>query len=412
MFKFLFRVKFLISGLAVTIFCACVHLATATEITVTCNILTTNYCYIEKEVEVKLDDTLKFDVENAESITALDFVQGSKLETVPAGIFKVFPALEKLFVSDTEIRSLQTDRFEGANNLKVLNIFNNEIEEIPSRVFSNLPETVEILLMSNKISTIEDYAFEGMTKLEVLRLSDNRIRKLTKLAFAGAPKIESIVLDSNAIDTIEDGAFNLPSLKTLRIVNNKLTTLSDAMFTGASLLQEVYFAVNQVTRIGKAFNECKKLRLLVLNQNPIEDVELTSLAGITDLDTIYLDGTKLTLSNDIESSATSDSKLKTISINDNHLSTTRLFKHLSIFGRLEKIFASSNQFAAMDDADKIKEYFPNIKQIGLDNNAPSLCGWISDNESNLKNVSAWSSQEDGELCRSADFQFYREGLRE
>lgn len=395
---------FNLSGLLIFVCATLVHIGSTIELSVTCNIITTDYCFIDKEIELKLDDTLKFVVENAETIKALDIVQGSQLVTLPPGIFKTFPAMEKLFVSDLEISVLLPDRFEGADKLKVLNIYNNRIETIPGRVFINLPSTEEVLLMDNNIETIQDNAFDGMTKLKILRLGNNRIRSLGRLAFAGATNLRLLVLDSNQIDTIEEGAFSLPNLEKLYITNNKLTILSDFLLMGAPLIQQVYLDNNEIVRIGKAFSDCNKLTILSLSRNPIEDIQLSTLTALKDLNTVFMEHTKLKLPEEVSESAPTDSKLKMIWLSGNNLSSPDIFKHLSIFGQLEQIYANANRFPTINDAAKIKNYFPGIKRLGLAVNVPPLCDWITENELFLKGVSVWSTNSDGSGCKSADYQ--------
>lgn len=390
-----------LSGLLILL-CAFVHLGSTTELSVKCNILTTDYCFIDKVIDLELNDTLKFTVENAETIKALDIVQGSKLVTVPAGIFKTFPAMEKLFVSDLEIKVLQRDRFEGAEKLKVLNIYNNQIEVIPSKVFINLPNVVEVLLMNNKIETIQDNAFDGMTHLEMLRLGNNRIRSLVRLAFAGATNIRLLVLDGNQIDTIEEGALSLPNLEKLYITNNKLTMLPDNLLIGAPVIQGVYLDNNEIVHIGKAFSGCDKMTILSLSRNPIEDIQLSTLAALKDLNTVYLENTKLKLPE--TATVPTESNLKTIWLSGNELSSPDFLQQLSIFSKLEQIYAMDNKFATINDVEKIRNYFPEIRRFGLASNVPTLCGWINDNELYLKNVSVWSTKDNGTSCRSADFK--------
>lgn len=390
------------SGLLVFL-CAFVHLGSTVELTVTCNILTNNYCFIDKPIELKRDDTLKFIVENADTIRALDIVQGSKLVTVPSGIFRTFPAMEKLFISDLGISVLLADRFEGANKLKVLNIYNNKIEVIPSRVFMNLRNTEEMLLMSTAIQTIEDNAFDGMEKLDVLRLSNNRIRSLGRLAFAGTPSIRVLVLDGNNIDTIEEGALSLPNLEKLYLTNNKLTRLSDTLLVGAPMIQRVYLDLNEITRIGRAFSDCNKLTILSLSRNPVEDVNLSEIATLENLDTLFLEYTKFKLPMEIPTSLQSVSKLKKIWLSGNDLSSPDILRQLSIFGQLEEIYIMENRFPVINDVDKIRSYFPTIKRLGLAKNVPSLCRWITDSELYLKDISAFGTTDDS-ICRSADFK--------
>lgn len=379
-------------------------LVATVELTVKCNILTNHTCLIDKQIQLKADDTLNFIVDNANNIKVLDIVQGSKLVTIPVGIFKTFPELEELFVSDLGISVLMSNRFEGAEKLKALNIYKNQIEVIPSKVFMTLSNTVEVLLTSNKIESIKDYAFDGMVKLDMLKLNYNRIKSLGRLAFAGAPNIRIIDLDGNYIETIEEGALSLPNLENLYVRNNKLRIISDKLLVGASKLQRLHLDTNEITRVGKAFNDCMKLKILSLSNNPVEDVNLSTIATLKDLDTLFLDYTYFQFSQKIPSTTSTESKLKTIWLNGNELSSPDILKHLSIFRQMEEIIVTENKFTIINDIDKIRNYFPQLRRFGLAGNKPTLCTWISDNEKYFKNMSVWSTTADNKICRSADYK--------
>lgn len=51
----------------------------------------------------------------------------------------------------------------------------------------------------------------------------------------------------------------------------------------------VYVERNEISHIGNAFNDCNKFRMLILSSNPIEDLNLTKLATLENLDSLFLD---------------------------------------------------------------------------------------------------------------------------
>lgn len=393
-FRFSLLLVFIIHGLIR------VHTVYSAEVAAKCSLFMKDYCFIQQKLELNDGDRLKFIVNSSSSIQTLSIVEGSKLNSIPYGIFTEFTELERLLLEKSGINSLQADRFVGAEKLTFLSLRDNEIRIIPNKVFYSLSNTEEVNLIRNKIENIVDYAFDGMTNLQELKINNNRIRSLSRWTFSGASNIRILHFDNNEIETIEEGALSLPKLRILFLSDNKLKTLPDALFVGAPKLEMMYIERNEITHIGNAFNECNKLLMLSLSNNPIKDLELSKFVTLENLDSLFLDEINFEFPSEIKSHTPTKSKLTTIMLNSNELSDPDIFKYLSIFGRLEEIFAMNNSFTYFNDFDQIKSYFPNLKTLNLARNQPPLCNWITDNKEWITGIEVWSNNgDDSDQCR-------------
>lgn len=363
--------------------CLLIHFQTAhsAEVSTACDILG-DICYVHNNININDGDNLRIIADDPIAIKSLYFTQNSKLGSIPFGVFKNFPNLELFDISSNGIDTLQSNRFGDAKNLQSLRLDQNYITIVPSKVFVNVASVSTIYLQYNSIENIEDYAFENMINLKTLRLDWNLIRALGRFTFAGAPHITVLQLEKNKIETIEEGALNLPHLEELNLSKNNLKIVYDSLLLAVP-----------------------KLVTLSLNKNPIEDVNLTTLASLESLDVLSLSDIKLKFPFEIESLSKNKSKLRRIILEDNGFSNTDIFKRLAIFGQLEIIFANKNNFTGFDEVEKIRNYFPQLKQLSLEDNMPPLCDWIKVSQDWLNGIIVWSKSETGILCGSADFSY-------
>lgn len=195
----------------------------------------------------------------------------------------------------------------------------------------------------------------------------------------------------------------MPILQELNLATNKLKRLSDTLLIGAPDLKNVFFDENKIVHIGNVFNDCNNLRILSLSKNSIGDVNLPILATLENLTILALDATKFKFPPEIPLHSPTKSILKQINLGDNGLSNPNILSHLSIFGQLERLYASNNSFTVINGVEMIGKYLPQIVVIELEDNVPPLCDWIKENQKWLRNVSVSSGSGD-DICVSVDFQ--------
>lgn len=333
---------------------------------------------------IKADDDLRIQYNQSftqvDQIDALELKAPSSINVIPSVIFSTFPLLHALDFPNASVQSVSPATFENASQLQKLNLHGNEIRTLPGHAFSHASNLTRIDLSWNKIVSIEDYALDGLANLTELNLNGNRIGTLRQHALTAAKSLFTLRLESNDLETIEDGALNLPALGELLLAQNKLKSLSDNWLDQAPSVSIVDVGCNQLTRIGQAFSNIRNLSILILDNNPIGDLNITRLAALEKLNGLSLNNTGLKLfAEDLHNADTAASKspLARLNLSYNNLTTGNIFKYLSAFNQLNVLFLDNNELTHLHDTFKIRDQFPTLNIISLMNNP--ICDWLQDN---------------------------------
>ena len=80
-----------------------------------------------------------------------------------------------LWWRESTFKTLDTNTFNGLDELTELSLENNDIEMIRTRQFSNLTKLIELDLSHNNLTTtgVQNDAFLGLTSLQILRMNSN-----------------------------------------------------------------------------------------------------------------------------------------------------------------------------------------------------------------------------------------------
>ncbi|XP_051778568.1 podocan [Erpetoichthys calabaricus] len=163
-----------------------------------------------------------------------------------------------------------------------------------------------VLLMNNKIDFIQLDLLNEYLSLEFLVLSNNRLTdEAIEGAFEGIEKLTRLFLDDNFLTSIP--ADLPPSLEELRLNHNNISIMSE-----------------------KAWSRCQNLKIISLNNNSLTNDSV--LAGVFG----------------------SLSRLRTLSINYNHLA--KVPEKLPT--NLKELYAEGNQISVISD-----QIFPNISDL-------------------------------------------------
>lgn len=115
------------------------------------------------------DDVYPYQQNGAFSLS----LAGNRIKSIKKGIFKNLK-IDRLFLQDNFINSIEKGSFEDMPKLKMLLLSNNLLDTISVGVFQNLGNNIHLKLTKNKIAFVSSKAFENNTNLH-LYLDENKV---------------------------------------------------------------------------------------------------------------------------------------------------------------------------------------------------------------------------------------------
>lgn len=238
-------------------------------------------CYVGSPFQLNPGDRLSFQhitSSQANNILELSVSYDATMQSIPKGIFEIFPYLEQLKLQGVGMKTLQFNDFENAWNLHNLTLSDNKLGQIPSSIFSRALNLVELNLDGNEILHLENDAFNSLHQLYFLSMNRNRLITLKSFAFSGAPHLMDLRLEHNEIEVLEPGVFDLPDLMFLYLGHNQLKTIPDDCFTNTQIIG-LDLQSNEISQLGSGIYNIKTLRTLILSNNDqIIDLNATRIA--------------------------------------------------------------------------------------------------------------------------------------
>ena len=198
-----------------------------------------------------------------------------------------------------------------ANNLVILDLFDNKIRKIPAGFFSNFKSLMKLDLSYNQIKNIENLDCLGDTLCE-LYLIENRIKEVKgvdklhnlRLLELGGNKIrgvgdaldklgnlEELWLGKNKINDLSTSLNKLKNLRRLGLQANRLISINPENFPkGANPnLEELYFSENGLTSIENV-QYLPKMHLIDYSMNPVKAIneEQINVKNMPELEEFWL----------------------------------------------------------------------------------------------------------------------------
>lgn len=206
----------------------------------------------------------------APEVTNLELV-GNSIISIPDEAFNGLPNLERLDLSRNNITSsgIGPKAFKSLKKLMRLNMDGNNLVHIPSE----LPSTLEELKINdNNLQAIDEKSLSDLNQLVTLELEGNNLSEINvnPLAFK-----------------------SLKSLSYLRLGKNKFRIIPQGL---PASIEELYLENNQIEEITEiCFNHTRKITMIVLRYNKIEESRIAPLAWINqeNLESIDLSYNKL-----------------------------------------------------------------------------------------------------------------------
>ncbi|XP_013362325.1 PREDICTED: extracellular matrix protein 2 isoform X2 [Chinchilla lanigera] len=206
----------------------------------------------------------------APEITNLELV-GNSITSIPDEAFNGLPNLERLDLSKNNITSsaIGPKAFKLLKKLMRLNMDGNNLVHIPSE----LPSTLEELnINENNLQAIDEESFSDLNQLVSLEMEGNNLSETNVNPLAFKP---------------------LKSLSYLRLGKNKFRIIPQGL---PASIEELHLGNNQIEEITEiCFNHTRKINVIVLRYNKIEENRIAPLAWINqeNLESIDLSYNKL-----------------------------------------------------------------------------------------------------------------------
>lgn len=327
--------------------------------------------------------------EHLDQATRLDLSYNS-IATLEDYAFSGMSALEELSLANNNLTTLNKNAFSGATKLRSISLASNDISSIEVGTFDWPQSNVsELDLSRNQLTELHDNLFSGMAELRTIKLAENKLATLKKNIFAGVLKLKAIDLEKNSLTTIEAGAFDLPEVIEINLKHNPLSSLPDNLFANAPKMQRLILIQTDFTKFPSALLQPSvAIEELAFSVTTMCEVIASDLAMAHKLRVATLLGV------DLLPPATpgeeKPSALVEIFITGNRL-TNNILNHLAPLRNLEHIrFGSSGNIKNVTDLEKVREIFPNIKDITI-LEYDFDCDWarIAASALQLNGVSLW-----------------------
>ncbi|KAM8715419.1 hypothetical protein ACLKA7_002468 [Drosophila subpalustris] len=212
------------------------------------------------------------------------YLDYNQISTIAIGAFQNWTELTKLDLSNNELTSkaLEPDVFKGPysaqdfeplKNLKSLNLGYNRLHFLDNDLFEHTPYLEELILCSNIFQVIDhqtEAALSGCLSLKVLDISYMELSALPETILHAPRDLETLIASGNLFDKLPKALKFATNLKTLVLDENPITNLEgDNVFPAMTSLTYLSLCyMPDIYKIGPgALSELQNLTELILNQN-------------------------------------------------------------------------------------------------------------------------------------------------
>lgn len=270
-----------------------------------------------------------------------------------------------LQLADNLLTHIKNDSFSNLQYLVDIDLSGNNISTIDSHAFANNPGLITVELQQNPLDLV-DGPFLISKSVLYLYLSDCNLSKLSSSFFANTTALNTLDLSGNPLRIVEAGIFDpLASLETLKLNRCNLTHIAGVAFnslvhlkvlelSGNNLKNQVDWALvlSNLARLElldlrrsgisnlpeNTFIKNQWLRTLILAENELAGLDVATTLGhnLIHLDSLDLSYCHLRepLS---ETPFLNATKLRTLILSGNHLSSVVLSEALAPLTRLQTL---------------------------------------------------------------------------
>lgn len=213
------------------------------------------------------------------NLTNVLYIFSLEVYKLPKEIFRKFTNLKHLIVNGNHLQILEFDTFEGAENLEVLRLSNNDLKQLQSLIFHVMRNLKTLDLGRNKIERIESETFDGLHNMERLYLSDNNLKSLPPDVFRPLNRLLSLSLENNQISFLSDDTFrNNKLVRSMGLSNNTFKSLQNEIFRQFDNLSDLSLSELRITSLD--LNGTTNISTLVIRNTDLVNITLSNFPKI------------------------------------------------------------------------------------------------------------------------------------
>lgn len=183
------------------------------------------------------------------------FVNLEILEMRGVKVKKVDPiqfceALEKIILSENEIKKLSAGTFVECSNLEILDVSKNVIKSMSDNAFSSLKLLKELDLSQNSIEKLTRKVLKPMKKLRKLSLQNNKLKEIPQDIFNDLFDLQELDISYNPLTRIDFRVFDfIINIETLRLKGTEIKKFHPLTFTHVRRLKYLDISNNDLKNI-------------------------------------------------------------------------------------------------------------------------------------------------------------------
>ncbi|XP_072023460.1 uncharacterized protein [Amphiura filiformis] len=205
------------------------------------------------------------------------------LETLPRGIFDNLFNLLTLKLNNNRLVTLPNAIFMSLQNVTVLDLGFNRLSYLPDSILS-LDNLKMLDLVDNDLIAFETDILSNCFNLDIIRLDINNLSTVPQTLFNSSYYVRTIFLSQNRIEVIYPGTFDTTiGLENLELSYNSLESLPNFIFHSVTVLQYLNLSHNNLPLV-PSFKTLSRLRILDISNNKLVSFVSKTFIGLEDLE--------------------------------------------------------------------------------------------------------------------------------
>lgn len=209
------------------------------------------------------------------------FISDSNVNSIDANAFDGFRVLERVSLTGNNFTKFHRWSGEDLNTMKELDLERNGIREVGVTALRPYRNLEYLSLANNLIAELPNGFFGKMSSIRILHLDGNGILRIGEETFKPLLHLEHLHLENNEISFIDEHAFTtLAHLKTLRLDSNQITALGTALLFATPRLQILNLSNNALDSLAMEFHENIELKVIDLSYNSLTALQSDTVGGV------------------------------------------------------------------------------------------------------------------------------------